>query len=321
MTTTDEAPKTTATEPADTSQGRATASRRRAAGVARLGRPVVAGSLVAVLTGAVVLLATLLRGEEYEARVGLLATPAAPTAGVTAQYGEVVSLTLPALVELARSPSVLRAAAGNWTSPEELGEHVAVELVPASGLARLSVRAPSSARASAAATSIARSMVDARLLDPAGTLRVLDPRPDVAQVAPDRRLGLGLALVAAVVAGVTAAALCQVRRPGSGGVRAALAAAGTHHPVTTARADDPDLPERLAALCTAAGRDVRVVAVVPALAGQATALSRRMAADPWPAAGAGVVAVTRGGRGRQDELATVVAALPAGDILVAVVLA
>jgi hypothetical protein len=276
--------------------------------------------VAAVLTGAVVLLAVLLRGEEYEARVGLLATPAGPAPGSTAQYGEVVALTLPALVELARSPSVLRAAADGWTSPEELGEHVAVELVPASGVARLSVRGPSAARAGAAAETIARAMIDAGLLAPAGTLRLLDAAPDVARVAPDRPLGIGLALAAAVVAGVAVLALCQVRRPGNAAVRAALTAAGTHHPVTTARVGDPGLPERLAALCAATGRGARVVAVAPALAREATALARRMPASPHPGAGAGVIAVTRA-RGPQDELATVAGALTADDVLVAVVLA
>jgi hypothetical protein len=115
-------------------------------------------------------------------------------------------------------------------------------------------------------------------------------------------------------------ALCHVRGPGNAAVRAALAAAGTHHPVTTARADEPDLPERLAALCAAAGRGARVVAVAPALAGQATALARRMAEDPRPTTGTAVIALTRGGRGRQDELATVAGALPADAVLVAVVL-
>jgi capsular polysaccharide biosynthesis protein len=317
MTTTDEAPKTTAEEPptADLPE-RVGPARPRV----RLGRPLVAGLLAAALTALLVLLATGLRGDEYEARIGLLATPAAPAAGTTAQYGEVVALTLPALVEVARSPSVLRAAAEATGTPAgELGEHVAVELVPASGLARLSVRASSPTRASAAATAIARSMVDARLLAPVGALRLLDERPDVAQVAPDSRLGLGLALAAAVVAGVTVAALCHLRRPGHAAVRAALAAAGTRHPVTTARADEPDLPERLAALCAAADLTPRVVAVTPAPAAQATALAR-LIPDTHCGPGIAVIAVTPC-RGRQDDLAAVAGALPADSMLLAVVLA
>jgi hypothetical protein len=287
---------------------------------ARLGRPAVAGLVVGTLTGLVVLLAAELRGEEYEARVGLLATPAAPVAGVTAQYGEVVSLTLPALVEVARSPSVLNEAATHAGIPaDELGEHVAVELVPASGLARLSVRADSAAQAGAAAIAVARSVIDADLLTPAGTLRLLDTRPDVTQVAPDRPLGIGLALAAAVVAGITAAALRQVHRPGNRAVRAALAAAGIRHPVTTAGADEPDLAKRLTALCAASGRSARVVAVVPALAGAAKTLAKRMSVEHnQHSEGIAVIALTP--RGRQDDLATVVSALPADNVLLGVVL-
>jgi hypothetical protein len=290
------------------------------AAAARLGRPTVAGLLAATLTGLTVLLATVLRDDEYEARVSLLATPAAPVAGATAQYGEVVSLTLPALVEIARSPSVLHAAAAHTgMSPEDLGEQVAVELVPASGLARFSVRGGSAAEAGDAAIALARAVIGADLLAPAGMLRLLDPRPDVAQVAPDRPLGAGLALAAAAVAGITAATLCRLHRPGHRAVRAALATAGVHHPVTTARADEPELAERLSALCAAADRSARVVAVAPALAGEATALAKRMDVEHRHAGGTAVIALIH--RGRQDDLAAVVGALPTDSVLLGVVLA
>jgi hypothetical protein len=320
MTATDEALDTTVGRRPDTPTSAAnpvTAIAVRAR--ARLGRPVVTGLLVAALTGLAVLLATGLHGEEFEARVSLLAAPAAPVTGTTAQYGEVVSLTLPALVEVARSPSVLQAAAAQAGLPaEELGEHVAVELVPASGLARLSVRGRSAAQAGGAAIALARSVIAADLLAPAGTLRLLDTRPDVAQVAPDWPLGVGLALAAAAVAGIAAVALCRVRCLGDGAVRAALAAAGIHRPVTTARAGDPDLPERLSALCAAAARSARVVAVVPELGGEAMALAERMAVKRHRnSAGPAVIALTR--RGRQDELAAVVSALPADSVLLGVV--
>lgn len=312
MTTTDETVDTTVRRVHDT------AAPVKAI-TARLGKPAVAGLLVAALTGLTVLLATELGGDEYEARVGLLATPATPVTGTTAQYGEVVSLTLPALVEVARSPSVLHtAAAGTGMSAAELGEHVAVELVPASGLARLSVRGESAAQAGAAAIALARSVIGEDLLAPTGTLRLLDTRPDVTQVAPDRPLGAGLALAAAVVAGMAVAGFCHVHRPGNAAVRSALVAAGVHHPVATARAGEPDLPERLSTLCAAAARSPRVVAVVPALAGEASALAERMTVDR-PTVGTAVIALTR--RGRQDDLAAVIGALPPDNVLLGVVLA
>jgi hypothetical protein len=287
---------------------------------ARLGRPAMAGLLIGVLTGLTVLLATGLRGDEYEARVGLLATPAASATGTTAQYGEVVSLTLPALVEVVRSPSVLDAAAARAGVPAaELGEHVAVELVPASGLARLSVRGESATQAGGAALALARSVISEDLLAPAGTLRLLDTRPDVIQVAPDWPLGIGLAIAAAAVAGIAAAALCQVHRPGSRAVRTALRATNIHHPVATARAGEPDLAARLSTLCSASGRSARVVAVVPALAGEATALADRMTVDPdRHTRGTAVIALTH--RGRQDDLAAAVSALPSDSVLLGVVL-
>jgi hypothetical protein len=285
-------------------------------------RPVVAGVVVALLAGVFVLVMTELRGDRYEARVGLLAEPAAPGAAAAPQFGEVVSLTLPALVELARSPSVIRAAAATaGLTPDELTDGVSVELVPASGLARLAVVGPSAEQSGAAVTAIARAMIDADLLAPAGALRLLDPRPDVAQVAPDRPLGLGLALAAAAVAGVLTGALRHLRggRSGTSTVRTALTSAGVRLPVTMLSAADPDLAGRLRTLCDAAARPVRVVAVAPDLAARADELAGQLpgtSAEP----SAPVVVVARAGR-RQDELAAVAGVLPGDAVVVAVVLA
>ena len=286
------------------------------------GRPVVAGILAAAVIGVLVLLVTGLRGDRYEARVGLLAEPAAEGAAAP-QYGEVVSLTLPALVELARSPSVVQVAAeATGLAPGELVEGVSVELVPASGLARLAVAAPSAEQSGAAVTAIARAMIDADLLAPAGALRLLDARPDIVQVAPDRQLGLGLALAAAAVAGVSAGALRQSHggRPGTAAARKALAAAGVHQPVTTLSAADPDLAGRLRTLCDAVARPVRVVPVTPDLAARSEALAELVPGASGEAAAGAVIVVAHTGR-RQDELAAVAGVLPAATVVVAVVLA
>ncbi|MEU5259537.1 hypothetical protein [Amycolatopsis sp. NPDC021455] len=279
-------------------------------------RTAVVSTAVALLAGALVLLVGLTRGNEYQGRVSLLATPAA----VDGPYGEVVSLALPALVELARSPSVLRAAAPvSGYSPDELAGHVSVELVPASGLARLSVRAASAEQAGATATALGKAMIDADLLAPAAKLRTLDQRPEVVALAPDAPLVLGLALVAAVAAGLATAALRRLTPgAGPGPVRRALAAAGVHRPVAVVRADDPAATDRLAVLCRAAGRPVRVLPVTPELAETAAKLAAGLPLEHGE--GASVVAVATGGR-HQAELTAATGVLPADAVLVAVVLA
>ncbi|MFI9814980.1 hypothetical protein [Saccharothrix variisporea] len=271
-------------------------------------RLIGASALAALLVGAVVVVATLFAGEEYQARVSVLAGPVGP------QYGEVVALSLPALVEVARSPSVV-AKAGT------AAERVSVELVPASGLARLSVRAPSAGQASTEVTAVAAAVVEADLLAPAGRLRVLDG-PTVTRVAPDWPLTLGLALAAAVAAGVAVAAVRHLRGTrAADGVRAALASAGVRHPVAVVPGDDPGLVERLTVLGVAARRPVRVVAVVPGVAAWAEELAEALpdkAAEPGD--GVALVAVVPR-EGARAELASVVGARPADTTVVAVVLA
>ncbi|MFT7841042.1 hypothetical protein Q5530_33320 [Saccharothrix sp. BKS2] len=284
-------------------------------------RPALTAVGVAVLVAAAVVLFVEVRGEEHESRVGLLAGPVASDG--PAQFGEVVALSLPALVEVARSPSVLRAPAeAVGIAPADLAGRVSVELVPASGLARLSVRAPTADQASEAVNLIARAVVDADLLAPAARLRLLD-RPETRRVAPDRPLAFGLALVAGVVAGLGAYAFGHLRRTRAGDrVRAALAAGGVRHPVAVLDDDDPDLVRRLAVLCGAAARPARVVAVVPELTGRAEALAAELPDKTGePADGDALIALAPRDRGRHDELAAVVGALPAPTTVVGVVLA
>ncbi|WP_410614179.1 hypothetical protein [Amycolatopsis sp. lyj-109] len=281
-------------------------------------KSVVPSVAVALLVGALVLLVGLTRGAEYQGRVSLLAGPAAADG---APYGEVVSLALPALVELARSPSVLQAAAPvSGYTPDELAGHVSVELVPASGLARLSVRAASPEQAGAAAMALGKAMIDADLLAPAGKLRTLDSRPDVVTVAPDVPLVGGLALVGAVAAGLATAALRRLTPAGAGPgpVRRALAAAGVHRPVAVLREEDPAAADRLAVLCRAAGRPVRVLPVTPELTETAAKVAAGLPEERGE--GASVVAVTAAGRHQADLTATV-GVLPPDAVLVAVVLA
>ncbi|MFD4638973.1 hypothetical protein ACFWN2_16775 [Lentzea sp. NPDC058436] len=279
-------------------------------------RAVVEGVLAAVLVGAAVLLAVATRDGVTEGRLTLLATPAAAD---SAQFGEVTSLAAPAVVQLVRSPSVLDVASrAAGTTPDRLADAVAVELVPASGVARISVRADSAEHASAAVTAVAKAVIEADLLAPAARFRLVDPVAETTQVSPDWRLATGLALVAAVIAGVAVVALRRLR----GTVSGSLSAAGITHPVVVAADDDPDLTERLTALCVAAARPVRVLPVSPSLVERAEALARALPDKASePSDGTAVIAVASGDRARRGDLATALAVLPASSVLVAVVLA
>lgn len=283
-------------------------------------RTLLEATAVAIVVAVLVLAVTSLRGEQYESRVAVLAVPATQTDSA-AQYGEVASLAMPAIVQLAHSPSVMDAAArAASVAPREIG--VNVELVPASGLARLSVRTGSAEQASAAVTAVAKAVADANLLAPAGRLRVLDERPDTTRVAPDWKLAAGLALAAALAAGIATAAVRTLRRPrtGEAAVRAAMASAGVRHPVALIQEDDPGMLDRLTALCVAAARPVRVIPADHGLTAQAESLAAALPdkADE-PGEGTAVIAVADG-ESEPDDLAAALAVLPDSAVLVAVVL-
>lgn len=283
-------------------------------------RTLLEATAVALVVAVLVLAVTSLRGEQYESRVAVLAVPA-PQTDSAAQYGEVAALALPAIVQLVHSPTTLEAAAhAASTTPREIG--LAVELVPASGLTRLSARAASADQASAAVTAVAKAVADANLLAPAGRLRVLDERPDTTRVAPDWKLAAGLALAAALAAGVATAALRMLRRPrtGEAAVRAAVVAAGVRHPVALVWKDDTSMLDRLTALCVAAARPVRVIAADHGLTAQAESLAASLPdkADE-PGEGTAVIAVSDS-RNEPGDLTAALAVLPASAVLVAVVL-
>lgn len=283
-------------------------------------RTLLEATAVALIVAVLVLAVTSLRGEQYESRVALLAVPATQTDSA-AQYGEVASLAMPAIVQLVHSPTVLEAAArAASVAPRDLV--VGVELVPASGLARLSVRTGSASQASAAVMALAKSVAEANFLAPAGRLRVLDERPDTTRVAPDWKLAVGLALAAALAAGIATAAFRTLRRPrtGEAAVRAAVSAAGVRHPVALVREDDPGMLDRLTALCVAAARPVRVIPADHGLTAQAESLAAALpdkAAEPGE--GTAVIAVADG-ESEPGDLAAALAVLPASSVLVAVVL-
>ncbi|WP_246258306.1 hypothetical protein [Amycolatopsis anabasis] len=296
-----------------------------------LGAAFAAGLIVLVLAG--------FRGDEYEGRVGLIATPAQDTAFQAgtqppAQYGEVVSLGLPALSQLARSPSVLKAAAAfvpNAPDPGTLTDRVSVDLVPGSGLARVSVRVGTETMAGALATSLGNAIIEADLLAPVAKLRLLDSQAEIIQLQPDWTLAIGLGLAAAVVAGIAVAALRHVLRPpvtsADSTVRKELADAGCRRPVTVLRGEDPTLVHRISVLQAASTRPVRVVSVGPGLGDRVARLSEALRRSGTSlevngkADKAVVVAVLDERRAGPGELTAAVGALPDASALIAVVLA
>jgi capsular polysaccharide biosynthesis protein len=293
-------------------------------------RVAAASALAGLVVGGLVTVAVMMRAPEFDGRIGLVAVPVpAASDGAANEYGEVVSLGLPALTELARSPSMLRDVAGSVPdSPpvEELFDAVTVELVPASGVARLTVRAEDGALAGALAEQLAQRVIAADVLNPSARLRALDTQADVEQVSPDLQLGIGLALVAAVLAALTTAAYLRSFRPrgSSPALMETLAGVGSRS-VAVLDGRDPALVNRILILQEAANRPLRVVPVSPGLAGRVSSLSGALGESDarlsvnGDAAGAAVVAVMDKRQSRTEELAATVHALPTESVLVAVV--
>lgn len=175
--------------------------------------------LLTVATSLVVLLAVYAflasRPAQYQARVALVAVPATTSSSV--DFGTVVGLTLASVSEVASSSTVLDAARQDVPGAPpatELAGAVGVDLVPDSGVARITLTARSAQQASLLAQAVGRQVVAANLLAPAGTFRVIDTAlPQARQTAPDRTLALGFALVAAVVAGGAALFAGTLARP------------------------------------------------------------------------------------------------------------
>jgi hypothetical protein len=285
--------------------------------------------MAGVLVFAAVLAAVLAAPARYQGTVGMVARPTTGSSAVISDdvastgYGEVVSLALPALPELAVGPSLLAGVASEVPgSPaaEALRPDVSVELVPGSGVARVGVRADDPDRAAALAEALSRRIEAAGPLAPAGVLAPVDRRAVVSEVSPGTVLGAGLALVAGLVAAAAVTALLLPRRrdvPHAALLRA-VAATG-REPVAVLDVADPVLRERLRLL---AGDTVpRVVAAGPGLEDPVRALAAGLGSvDGGPGERRTVVAVADRLRTGTDELSGTVAALPADADLVAVVL-
>ncbi len=184
----------------------------RSQALAALRRAIVPAVVAAGSTMAVVLLLLLTRDPVYQARVGIVATPVATGNQADPDYGAVVSSIMPALPEVAVSTPVLDRLPGMDSTT--LTESVSVELVPASGVARVTATGDSPEAATAVLQAVTSEIVGSDLLAPVGTFTVLgDVEAETTQVDPDPLLAGGLGALAAVVVGLLAVALVQVLRP------------------------------------------------------------------------------------------------------------
>lgn len=303
----------------------------RVAGSGRPGRAwvgAVAG-LAGLVTAVAVGTAALLAPATQQGSLTLVARPSAGSAAalnqsvVSTGYGEVVGLAMPALPEVATGPTLLARASASvpgGPSAEELREAVGVEVTPASGVARISVRDPDPARAAALTEAVAREVVAANLVAPAGELVMLDERAAVSPVETSALVGGALAVLAGLVVAVTTGAALLPRRrtvPHAALLRAVAASGRAPAPVLDAA--DPVLADRIRLLAGDAAP--RVVAAGPGCEADARALADVLAVPAGTGrAGTGVVAVADRSRTRTDDLTGALSALPAESDLLAVVL-
>lgn len=164
-----------------------------------------------------VMLVLLTRPASYSARMGLVAAPTATTAeGNPVDYGAVVSMTMQALPELAVSDSTIDAigeAVPEAPSATDLRNAITVELVPSSGVARITITAGDRDQATAMLDVLVAQIRKADLLAPVATLEPIGSTPTVQEVSRDPRLALGLGLIAGTLASLIAVVLVQALRP------------------------------------------------------------------------------------------------------------
>lgn len=288
-------------------------------------RRTTAVTLVAVGVAGLVGATLLLRAPVWSAETSLIAQP---TVGVlpstSSQFGEVVALGLPALPELASTPSVLEAVRSRVPDAppvDELAQDVEVALVPGAGVARVTVRAGEGDLAARLDTALVEAIVAADVLAPVARFEPLDDTPRVTQVGMPATTAAAGALAAGLLAGgAVAVATGWTRRRGTDAptVRDALERAG-HPPVAVLDGRDPALADRIVSLQRAGGRPLRLLAVGPSRVGvgrlRASLTGRAVPVldgpvDPVSGSTASVVAVLDGRTTAPDELAAALRGVP-----------
>lgn len=146
------------------------------------------------------------RPDVYEARSTLVAAPVDDEeTGSSSNFPGIVNLALPGVDEFVHTDSVLKRThekVPRSTAPEILTGQVAVAMVPASGVVRISVRQSDPEVASEVVQALAQEVEQSDLLNPVGHFRTLDDSPVAVKVAPDARLALGSAAAAGAIAGL-----------------------------------------------------------------------------------------------------------------------
>jgi hypothetical protein len=145
-----------------------------------------------------------------------VATPVAQTSSGAPGYASVVSLMMPALPEVALSDPVLRAAQTQipGLDDRELARRLTVQVVPGSGVARITATGGSPQEATTLLNIAVQEVNRSDLLAPVGRFRIVG---DVASAATRDQLDLlfvlGTSAAAGVLVGLLTVAALQALRP------------------------------------------------------------------------------------------------------------
>ncbi len=183
----------------------------------RAALPAIAVGLAAL---AMVMALLLSRPATYQAQIGIVASLTSSDRASSGDYGAVVAMTMQALPQLAVSDPTIKAISDqlknspNAPDPDTLRKSITVDLVPASGVARITVTSADQQTAIAVVKAVLEQIQKADLLAPVATLKPLGGvNPSAQLVERDPKLALGLGLVAAVIASLTTVVLVQALRP------------------------------------------------------------------------------------------------------------
>jgi hypothetical protein len=179
-------------------------------------RAVFPALAVGVAMMALVMGLLLSRPQAYSARIGLVAS-AADDKGSAGDFGSVVATTMPALPELAVSDGTINAVRDQVPDAPDAGtlrKSITVELVPASGVARISVQTDNQATTIQVLKVLVAQIQAADLLAPVAVLKPIGSGTPSAQlVERDPQLAVGIGLVAAVVSSLLMVVLVQTLSP------------------------------------------------------------------------------------------------------------